>query len=51
MARRALRIAGSILLLAIIAVGVFTAWRLYDRDTGIRAADAKPTPELIARGK
>ena len=49
--RRLLKIAAGVALAAVVAAGAFVAWRLYDRDPEISAADAAPTPELIARGK
>jgi mono/diheme cytochrome c family protein len=49
--RRLLQIVVGVILVAIVAAGAFVAWRLYDRDPEIRAADVAPTAELIARGK
>lgn len=51
MAGRVMKIAGGIVLAVVVAGGAFFAWRLYDRDPEILAADVAPTPELIARGK
>ncbi len=51
MARRIFKIIGGIVIAVVIAGGAFAAWRLYDRDPEILAADVKPTPELIARGE
>jgi mono/diheme cytochrome c family protein len=51
MVRRLLRIAAGVVLAAIVAAGAFVAWRLYDRDPEISAADVTPTPELTARGR
>jgi mono/diheme cytochrome c family protein len=49
--RRLLAIVG-VLVTVFIVVGIaFVAWRLYDRDPDILAADVRPTPELIARGE
>ncbi len=49
--RRLMKIAGGLVLTAILAIGAFVAWRLYDRDQEIHAADAVATPELVARGE
>jgi mono/diheme cytochrome c family protein len=49
--RRLLKIAAVVALAAVVAAGAFVAWRLYDRDPEISAADVTPTPELITRGK
>jgi mono/diheme cytochrome c family protein len=51
MFRRLLSIIGGLVLVAILAGGAFVAWRLYDRDPEISAADVASTPDLIARGK
>jgi mono/diheme cytochrome c family protein len=51
MVRRLLRLAACVVLAMIVAAGAFVAWRLYDRDSEVWAADVAPTPELIARGK
>jgi mono/diheme cytochrome c family protein len=48
--RRVVRVLGMIVLVAIVLLGGFVAWRLYDRDPERSAADVAPTPELIARG-
>ena len=48
--RRVWRILGTIVLVAIVLAGGFVAWRLYDRDPEIVAANVSPTPDLIARG-
>jgi len=47
--RRLLAAGGALAL--VVAAGAFVAWRLYDRDPEISAADVVPTPELIAAGK
>src|SRR5580658_1213682 len=51
MARRLAKIAAGLILAVVVALGMFAAWRLYDRDPEIRAADVTPTPELVARGE
>jgi mono/diheme cytochrome c family protein len=51
MARRILKVFGGLALAAIVVGGAAVAWRLYDRDPEKLAADATPTPELIARGE
>src|SRR5580658_9124119 len=51
MARRLAKIAAGLILAVVVALGMFAAWRLYDRDPEIRAADVAPTPELVARGE
>jgi hypothetical protein len=43
-------LAAAVLVVAVAAAG-FVAWRLYDRDPEIMAADVRPTPELIAKGE
>ncbi len=48
--RRPVRFAGAIVLVAIVVVAAGVAWRLYDRDAEVSAADVPATPELIARG-
>ncbi|HVJ53719.1 MAG TPA: cytochrome c [Aliidongia sp.] len=42
---------GRIIVVVIVLAGGFVVWRLVDRDAEISAADAKPTPELVARGQ
>src|SRR5580658_1621901 len=51
MARRLAKIAAGLILVVVLVLGAFAAWRLYDRDPEIRAADVAPTPELVARGE
>jgi mono/diheme cytochrome c family protein len=51
MVRRLAKIAAGLVLAVVLALGAFAAWRLYNRDPEIRAADATPTPELVARGE
>src|SRR5579862_8812534 len=51
MARRILAIAAALGTAFAIGAVAFAAWRLYDRDPDIRAADVRPTPELVARGE
>ena len=51
MTRRILRIIGALAALFIVGGAGFAAWRLYDRDPDVAAADARPTPELVARGE
>jgi mono/diheme cytochrome c family protein len=48
--RRLLKLAGGLVLAAILAIGAFVAWRLHDGDPEIHVADAVATPELVARG-
>ena len=43
------KIAAGLVLAVVLILGAFVAWRLYDRDPEIRAADVAPTPELIER--
>jgi mono/diheme cytochrome c family protein len=50
MIRRILLIVGTLVAAVVVGGGAFAAWRLYDRDPDIAAADVSPTPELIARG-
>ena len=49
--RRLTKVAGGLALTGILAVGAFAAWRLYDRDPEIHAADVVATPDLVARGE
>ena len=51
MARRILAIAAALGTVLAVGAAGFAAWRLYDRDPDIRAADVRPTPELVARGE
>jgi mono/diheme cytochrome c family protein len=51
MNRRILAIICAIVTVFVVVGIVFTAWRHYDRDPDIPAADIRPTPELIARGE
>ena len=51
MARRLAKIAAGLILVVVLSLGAFAAWRLYDRDPEIRAADVAPTPELVTRGE
>jgi mono/diheme cytochrome c family protein len=48
---RALKIVGVIIVVVVVVGAAAVAWRLYDRDPEIQAADVTPTPELVARGK
>ena len=48
---RALKIVGVIIVAVVVVGGAAVAWRLYDRDPEIQAADVTPTPELVARGE
>jgi mono/diheme cytochrome c family protein len=48
--RRLVKLAGAVVLgMAVVATAAI-AWRLYDRDAEVSAADVPPTPEQIARG-
>jgi mono/diheme cytochrome c family protein len=49
---RSLAIIG-VVVAAFVVVGAaaFAAWRLYDRDSDVSAADVRSTPELVARGE
>jgi mono/diheme cytochrome c family protein len=51
MNRRILAIIGALVTVFIVAGVAFAAWRLYDRDADIPAAEIRPTPELITRGE
>lgn len=51
MARLLLKLVAAAAVVAVLIGGGFVAWRLLDRDPVVRAADAVPTPELIARGE
>ncbi len=48
--RRLVRFLGAIVVVVIVVVAGVVAWRLYDRDAEVSAADVPATPELIARG-
>ena len=48
--RRLVRFLGAIVVIVIVVVAAAVAWRLYDRDAAVSAADVPGTPELIARG-
>ncbi len=49
--RAIVKIVGGLVLVVAVAAAGFVTWRLYDRDPEVKAADVKPTPELIARGE
>jgi hypothetical protein len=49
--RRFLKLVIGAAAIVIVAGFAFAAWRFYDRDPEISAADVRQTPELIARGK
>jgi mono/diheme cytochrome c family protein len=51
MTRRKLAIIGVIAAAFVVGATAFAAWRLYDRDPDVPAADVRPTPELVARGE
>jgi mono/diheme cytochrome c family protein len=48
--QRPVRLLGAIVVVVIVVVAAAVAWRLYDRDAEVSAADVPATPELIARG-
>ena len=47
---RLVKFLGVIVVVAIAVVAAAVAWRLYDRDAEVSAADVPATPELITRG-
>ncbi len=49
--RHLLALFGALVVIAAIGAAAFVAWRLYDRDPDMSAADVQPTPELIAKGE
>ena len=51
MFRRLLKLAALVVAIVIVAGLTFVAWRFYDRDPDVSAADVRPTPELVARGE
>jgi mono/diheme cytochrome c family protein len=51
MLRRLAIIVGGLALIAVLALGAFAGWRVYDRDPEIKAADVAATPDLVARGE
>ena len=48
--RRLFRVLGAIVVVVVVVGAAAVAWRLYDRDTEVSAADVPATPELVARG-
>lgn len=46
-----LKLVGGLVLVAILAAGGFTGWRLATSDSEVSMADVKPTPELVERGR
>jgi mono/diheme cytochrome c family protein len=51
MTRRSLAIIGAFVTVFVVGGAAFAAWRLYDRNPDITAADVRSTPALIARGE
>jgi mono/diheme cytochrome c family protein len=48
--RRLIKIAGVVVMTLAVVVAGAVAWRIYDRDPEVSAADVPATPALIARG-
>src|ERR1700742_3763786 len=48
--RRLARIAGVVVLTVVVVAAGAVAWRLYDRDPEVSAADVPAPPDLVARG-